>query len=137
MYMESLKVLTYDVHRQLALFCTTVLTRPLRYENGQMLFEHSAVMTLWYQIATCLTNEADALLYEQCLKRIHSLACEDDDGEENYFPLWLFFWNQVTRKMPMMAAVYIEEFLNDMIDRKQIAMVTVLSVSSPFIIALQ
>ena len=133
MYIESLKVISHDAHRQLALFCLTVLVRPLRYENGQMLFEHSAVTTLWYKIATCLANEVDARLYEQCLKRIHSLACDDDEGE-NYFSLWLFFWTQVTRKMPDMAAVHVEEFLNDMIDRKQIAMVTVLSVSRPFTI---
>lgn len=131
MYIESLKVIGHDVHRRLALFCLNVLARPLRYENGQMLFEHSAVITLWYKIAPCLANEVDARLYEQCLRRIHSLACDPDESE-NYFPLWLFFWTQVTKKTPDMAAGYVEEFLNDLTDRKQIAMVSVLSVSRPF-----
>ncbi|CAF1320133.1 unnamed protein product, partial [Didymodactylos carnosus] len=94
-YIDILKTLTHDLHRQLASFFLVSLSRPRKYENGQLSFEYVETMHLWFKIAPCLTMETDTRLYEPYLKQMHAVACDD-------------------------AAInYVEVFLADIIDRKQ------------------
>ncbi|CAF4634898.1 unnamed protein product [Rotaria sp. Silwood1] len=123
-YIELLKTLPQEVHRQLASFIVDTLTCPIQYENGQTSFEHIAAMQLWYKIGPCLTNDTDARLYGSCIKKLYSLAC--DDNEKTFYDWWSMFWNVVGMKLPNVAADYVEDFLSDTIDRKNIAVASLL-----------
>ena len=83
-------------------------------------------MILWFRIAKCLENEADVRLYESCIKHIHRLAFDDD--EKMFLDWWNTFWSVVSMKTLDAAANYVEEFLDDLIDRQQFGMVSLLSV---------
>ncbi|CAF4268347.1 unnamed protein product [Rotaria sp. Silwood2] len=123
-YIELLKTLPNEVHHELASFILATLACPIQYENGQTSFEHISAMQLWYRIGQCLTNEADARLYGLCIKKLYSLAC--DDNEQTFYDWWSMFWNTVGMKLPNVAADYVEDFLSDTIDRKHIAVTSLL-----------
>ncbi|CAF1200313.1 unnamed protein product [Rotaria sp. Silwood1] len=128
-YIETLKDLPHEIHRQLASFILTALKRPCKNENGQMSFEYSIMMIVWFKIPQCLKNEADIRLYESCLKEIHSLAC--DNEEKSFFDLWNTFWMIVGMKVPDAATDYVEDFLNDLLDRKHLTMTGLLPTLYP------
>ncbi|CAF3075045.1 unnamed protein product [Rotaria sp. Silwood2] len=128
-YIEVLKNFPHEAHRQLASFILIALQRPYQKENGQMSFEHIITMIIWFKLAQCLTNEADFRLYESCIKKIHSLACDND--EKTFFDWWNTFWSIVGMKLPDVAADYVEDFLNDLLDRKQVNMIGLLPTLYP------
>ncbi|CAF0891470.1 unnamed protein product [Rotaria sordida] len=128
-YIEILKNFPQEIHRQLASLILTALKRPYQNENGQMSLEHIIAMNLWFKIAQCLKDEADVRLYESCIKEIHSLACDND--EKTFFDWWNAFWFIVGMKIPDAAADYVEDFLNDLLDRKQINMISLLPTFYP------
>ncbi|CAF3843939.1 unnamed protein product [Rotaria sordida] len=123
-YIELLKILPHEVHRELASFILATLACPIQYENGQTSFEHIAATQLWYRIGQCLTNEVDARLYKLCIKKLYSLAC--DDNEQTFYDWWSLFWNMIGMKLPNVAADYVEDFLSDTIDRKHISVASLL-----------
>ncbi|CAF1549843.1 unnamed protein product, partial [Rotaria sordida] len=77
-----------------------------------------------------LNNAADVRLYEPCLKQLRSLAC--DEEETTFFDWLTTFWSITGMKIPDVAADHVEEFLSDLIDRKQIHMMALLPVSVYF-----
>lgn len=111
----------------MAAFVLIALSRPLRYENGNDSLEKTAAEYIWLRLCYCLNNEKNVRVYEGCIKKIRSLACDDD--EVAFFNWWSSFWNSVTFKVPDVAADYIEDFFIDAIDRKQTSMLGLLNVS--------
>ena len=89
--------------------------------------EQKMAKEIWFVIGECVTSEADAHRYQPCLKRIHSLAC--DENEEHFFQWWWTFWNAANQKLPDMAGHYAEEFLSDYLDRQQLDASQILRVS--------
>lgn len=88
--------------------------------------EHAIAEKLWVRATPYLTNEADVRLYEPVLQRLHSLACDED---ETQFFNWCFtFWHIASFKAPKIAADHVEEFLDDIFERKQTAFASILPV---------
>ncbi|CAM4838547.1 unnamed protein product [Rotaria magnacalcarata] len=123
-YIEVLKNLPNEVHGQLASFILAALKRPHQNESGQASFEHIIATVVWFKIAPYLNNAADVRLYEPCLKQLRSLAC--DEEETTFFDWLTTFWSITGMKIPDVAADHVEEFLSDLIDRKQIHMMALL-----------
>ena len=121
-----MKVLSNDAHKRLATLIDYALTRPLRYENGQQSFELNIAERLWTRLCSHLSNEIDIRQYEPVVKRLHSLACDED---ETKFFNWCFsFWQIVTMKSPDVAADHISEFFDDIFDRNQFVLGSILPV---------
>lgn len=114
------------LHQQLALFIQDALAQPLQRENGDASCEQQMAENIWFVIGECLTNEADARPYQPCLKRIHSLACDEN---EEFFRWWWTFWTDANQKIPDTASNYVEEFLSDILDRQRLEAFQMLSVS--------
>lgn len=127
-YIDQLKILSHDAHSRLADLILKALLRPLRYESGNSSFEHCLAEALWGRLCSHLTHEADIRLYEPCVRRMHSLACEEDEAQ--FFNSCLSFWTFVTQKAPDVAANYVEDFFADVLDRKQVMMTSLLPVST-------
>ncbi|CAF1253486.1 unnamed protein product [Rotaria sordida] len=123
-YIDLLKVLSHDIHSRLAVLILKALSRPFRYESGQMSMEYNIAERLWHRLCPYLTNEADVRLYEPCIQRIHSLACDED--ETKFFQWWSIFWCYVTMKVPDVAANYVEDFFQDVFERKQTVITSLL-----------
>ncbi|CAF1495255.1 unnamed protein product [Rotaria sp. Silwood1] len=123
-YIDLLKVLSNDVHSRLATLLLKALSRPLRYENGDMSMEYAIAERLWHCLCPYLINEADVRLYEPCIQRIHSLACDED--ETKFFEWWSTFWCCITMKVPDFAANYVEDFFQDVFEHKQTVITSVL-----------
>ncbi|CAF3164295.1 unnamed protein product [Rotaria sp. Silwood2] len=123
-YIDLLKVLSHDAHSRLATLVFITLSRPLRYENGQMSMEFTIAERLWHRLCSYLTYEADVRLYEPCIQRIHSLACDED--ETIFFQWWSTFWCHITMKVPDVAANYVDDFFRDVFEHKQIVITSLL-----------
>ena len=111
----------------MALFIQEALAQPLQRENGDMSCEQKMAKDIWFVIAECLTSDTDARSYQPCLKRIHSLAC--DENERQFFDWWWTFWNAANQKLPDMASSYVEELLSDYLDQQQLEASQLLPVS--------
>ncbi|CAM4794789.1 unnamed protein product [Rotaria magnacalcarata] len=105
-YIEILKALPHEVHCRLASFILTTLVYPIQNEDGQVSFE-----------------------YLPCIQKLYSLVYADN--EQRFYDLWSSFWNSVGFRLPDVAIDHIEDFLNDILDRKHIAAATLLPVKRP------
>lgn len=83
-------------------------------------------MILWNRIGQYLTNINDARLYTPCVKKLYSLAC--NDNEQKFYELWSNFWNHVSTKLPDLGIDHIQDILSDVLDQKQLAVVSMLPV---------
>ncbi|CAF3410645.1 unnamed protein product [Rotaria sp. Silwood2] len=123
-YIEHLKTLPYEVHCQLAALIIVTRSCPIQHGNGINTFEHTIVSQIWYRIGPCLNNHKDVRVYEKCLKKLYSLGC--DDGQIVFYSWWSIFWNNVGIKLPDTAADFVQDFLHDALDRKQISVASLL-----------
>ncbi|CAF3498130.1 unnamed protein product [Rotaria socialis] len=123
-YLQQLKSLPENIHREIVSFILAALVLPLKRENGEISFEKEMANTIWLVIGELLTSEKEVRIYEPCIKRIHSLAC--DDREEDFFEWWSNFWQFMGLKIPDMASEYAEEFLSDVINRKRFDLFAIL-----------
>jgi hypothetical protein len=126
-FLEQLKIVPHDIHKQLSSFFVAALDRPLCTENGLKTFEYSAIRNLWSNISSILIKEDDASLYLTCLDRMYTLAHDEDDKDVRYW--WVNFWINVGRKLPQLAAHRIEQLLIITIDRKDFTCLSLLPVS--------
>jgi hypothetical protein len=125
-FLEQLKTVPHDIHKQLSSFFVAALDRPLCTENGLKTFEYSAIRNLWSRISSILIKEDDARLYLTCLDRMYTLATDEDDKDVRYW--WVNFWINVGRKLPQIAADRIEQLLIITIDRKDMTCLSLLPV---------
>lgn len=116
----------YELHCLIASFVLIALSHPIRYENGNDSLEKTTAEHIWNKICYCLNNEKNVRVYEECIKKIRSLARDDDEAA--FYNWWSTFWNAVTLKVPDVAADYIEDFFIDAIDRKQTSILGLLNV---------
>ncbi|CAF0967293.1 unnamed protein product [Rotaria magnacalcarata] len=61
-----------------------------------------------------------------CIQKLYSLVYADN--EQRFYDLWSSFWNSVGFRLPDVAIDHIEDFLNDILDRKHIAAATLLPI---------
>jgi hypothetical protein len=92
-----------------------------------MTFAHTTTLCLWFKTVQCIDNEDNARPYEPCADRLYKLVC--DEGEQDLVPWWIGFWSVVGTKYPTIAAEHIPQFLHEIIDRKEISLIVLLSVS--------
>lgn len=90
--------------------------------------EYAILERLWNRLCPYIDNDANARLYESCLRQIRSLVFNED--ERQVFGLWSTFWTYVARKSPDIAAEYIEDFFQDVFEDKQVIIAGLLSVSN-------
>lgn len=118
------------MHGLLASFILVTLGRPYQNESGLQTYEHTAAMILWFRIGSFINNVDDARLYVPCLNKIRSLLWDED--ETKFSDWWTTFWYTVGMKIPDAATDYVEDFLNDVLDRQQSTMAYILPVSYNF-----
>ena len=125
-YIDLLKGLSHDAHVRLSALLLKALSCPLRYESGQSSLEYSIVESIWDRVSPYVANAADVRLYEPCVQRMHSLACDED--EARCFDWWTTFWIHVAMKTPEVAADHVDEFFRDAVERKRTVMASLLPV---------
>jgi len=126
-FLQQLKTVPHDIHKQLSSFFVAALDRPLCTENGLKTFEYSAIRNLWSNISSILIKEDDASLYLTCLDRMYTLAYDEDDKDVKY---WLAnFWINVGMKLPHLAVNRIQQLLIITIDHKDFTCLSLLPVN--------
>ncbi|CAF4777786.1 unnamed protein product, partial [Rotaria sp. Silwood2] len=75
----------------------------------------------------CIQNEDDARPSESCADRLYRLVY--DENEQHLHSWWLTFWSIVSTKYPNIAVDHIPQFLDEIIDHKQLTLLAILSVS--------
>jgi len=126
-FLEQLKTVPHDIHKQLSSFFVAALDRPLYTENGLKTFEYLAIRNLWSKISSIVIKEDDASLYLPCLDRMYTLAHDEDDKDVRYW--WVNFWINIGMKLPQLAANRIQQLLIIIIDRKDFTCLSLLPVN--------
>jgi hypothetical protein len=101
-------------------------------ESGSMTFAHSTSLFFWFKLGHCINSEDDAHVYEPCTDRLYKLIC-DEEGQ-NLRQWWNTFWVWICPKYPNVAVNHISQFLEEIIDRKEISLISLLPVSMMFIL---
>ncbi|CAF2790446.1 unnamed protein product [Rotaria sp. Silwood2] len=120
----QLKTLPLTLHQQIASFFLVAFNCPFTAEDGSMTLSHSISLGLWFRIGQCIQNEDDARPYESCADRLYRLVY--DEKEQHLHSWWLTFWSIVSTKYPNIVVDHIPQFLDEIIDRKQLTLLGIL-----------
>ncbi|CAM4771267.1 unnamed protein product [Rotaria magnacalcarata] len=125
-FLGHLKTLPLTLHEEIASFILAALNHPFMNENGAMTLAQTVSLSLWFKLGVCMHTEDDARPYKTCADRLYQLAFEDE-AQQRFYPWWLTFWTIVGIKYPNLALDHISQFLEDIIDRKQFTLLSVVT----------
>ncbi|CAF4671529.1 unnamed protein product [Rotaria sp. Silwood1] len=122
--LAQLKTLPITLHQQIVSFSLAAFNCPFTTENGYMTLSHAISLGLWCRIGLYIQNEDDARPYEPCLDRLYQLVYNED--EQHLHSWWINFWSIIGIKYPNIAVNHTSQFLNEIIDHKQLTLLSIL-----------
>jgi hypothetical protein len=125
-YLGQLPLLSRQVHSHLSDLFLSISGHPFYDEDQNMTLEYITVANCLMKVASMITNENDARLYQAFLGQIYIQAKE----EENEFlrQWWCGFWMVVGAKVPNVSVDHLEYLLDYTLNSKNMTLVHLLVV---------